>query len=219
MGEWSLFGIGPLEVIFIVIMMLIILGPRDMVKTGRKLGETVRKLRESPTLAMIRNTAGALRNLPETFISETGVQEMQEELLRGTEEIRDLGKDLEDLGKIDPRTAASDFLGTDTSDAAQNDGAVQPDPIAKASDSLDQDANEDEEVKTVASAKPVEEPVLEEPNGAEGQPEPEEEQAFSAWTTVVPDPEPDPEPDSDAAETEAVKATADDDPENTGAEA
>ena len=40
----ELFGIGPLELLFILIIALIVLGPKDMVKAGRTLGRFMRQL-------------------------------------------------------------------------------------------------------------------------------------------------------------------------------
>jgi Sec-independent protein translocase protein TatA len=35
-------GVGPLELFFILVLALIVLGPKDMIKTGRQLGSFLR---------------------------------------------------------------------------------------------------------------------------------------------------------------------------------
>ena len=44
----EVFGIGPLELLFILLIALIILGPSDMVKAGLTLGRFLRKIITSP---------------------------------------------------------------------------------------------------------------------------------------------------------------------------
>jgi len=90
----DIFGIGPLEVIFIVIIMLIVLGPTDMAKAGKAAGRTIRQITTSPTWRMLLNTSRVLRNLPNTLAREAGMEEIQRDLLKGTERIRDINKEL-----------------------------------------------------------------------------------------------------------------------------
>ncbi len=122
MGNWSIFGIGPVEAIFIVILMLIILGPRDMVATGRKLGRAISRIRRSPTWKLISNTSQAIRNLPDTLASEAGIEELQRELLRGTESAKAFGREISDLGSIDPR-AGDHGEKTDPTEPVEGDQA------------------------------------------------------------------------------------------------
>lgn len=39
----DILGVGPLELIFILLLALIIMGPKDMVKSGRTIGRFLRK--------------------------------------------------------------------------------------------------------------------------------------------------------------------------------
>ena len=85
-------GIGPAEVVMIVILLLLFLGPTDVVELFRKVGRGLRKLRESPTWTMINSTAKSLRNLPNTLADETGIEDLRKDLLRGAEMSRSIGK-------------------------------------------------------------------------------------------------------------------------------
>ena len=49
-------GIGPLELFFIVVIALIVLGPKDMVKAGRTLGRFLRSLVTSPSYRTIQQS-------------------------------------------------------------------------------------------------------------------------------------------------------------------
>jgi len=95
----ELFGIGPLELIFIVIIVLLILGPKDMIKTGRMLGQFLRKTIFSPTWVDLQKK---MRNLPSQLMREAGIEEEDlkvnlspEELLNTKELVKDLTVDLD----------------------------------------------------------------------------------------------------------------------------
>jgi Sec-independent protein translocase protein TatA len=68
----SILGIGPLELFFIVIIALIVLGPRDMVKAGRSIGRLMRRTIFSPTWINVQNK---VRNLPYELMREAGLEE------------------------------------------------------------------------------------------------------------------------------------------------
>jgi len=68
----ELFGIGPLELLFILIIALVVLGPRDMVKAGRSVGRFLRKTILSPTWLKMQRE---IRNLPYQMMREAGLEE------------------------------------------------------------------------------------------------------------------------------------------------
>ena len=73
-------GIGPLEVIFILLIALIIFGPKDIVKAGQATGKFLRKIIKSPGWQSVQKTSSDLRNLPNKLIREAGLEEAQEEI-------------------------------------------------------------------------------------------------------------------------------------------
>lgn len=73
-------GIGPLEILFILLIALIIFGPKDIVKTGQSAGRFFRKLMMSPGWKTVQQTSRDLRNLPNKLIREAGMEEVQEEM-------------------------------------------------------------------------------------------------------------------------------------------
>lgn len=80
----QLFGIGPLEFLFILVIMLLVLGPRGMVKAARNAGKSIRKLTRSPLWSEIVGTSREVRNLPAKIIKEAGIEDEVEELRRST---------------------------------------------------------------------------------------------------------------------------------------
>ena len=91
-------GVGPLELFFVLIIILIVLGPGDMVKVSQTLGRTLRKIIKSPTWQLIRNTSNSLRNLPNTLVREAGADELKEVTPAGNAEIKELGKEIDPKG-------------------------------------------------------------------------------------------------------------------------
>lgn len=71
----EILGVGPLEILFIVILALIILGPTDMVKAGRTIGRFLKKLVTSPTYHTVQETSRNLRTLPTRLMREAGLEE------------------------------------------------------------------------------------------------------------------------------------------------
>lgn len=78
----QLFGIGPLEFLFILVLMLLVLGPKGMVKAAREAGRSIRKLTHSTLWKEIVGTSHEVRNLPGRIIKEAGIEQEVEELRR-----------------------------------------------------------------------------------------------------------------------------------------
>jgi Sec-independent protein translocase protein TatA len=76
----EILGIGPLEVLFILVIVLIIFGPKDIVKAGKVTGKFLRNIVKSPAWQTVQKTSSDLRNLPNKLIREAGLEEVQEEI-------------------------------------------------------------------------------------------------------------------------------------------
>jgi Sec-independent protein translocase protein TatA len=73
-------GVGPAELFYILVIALIILGPKDMVKAGRTLGRWLRAIVTSPSWQTIQKTSRDLRYLPNKLMREAGLDEQIEEI-------------------------------------------------------------------------------------------------------------------------------------------
>ncbi len=80
----QIFGIGPLELLFILVIMILVLGPKGMVKAARESGKYIRKVTRSPLWAEIVGTSREMRNLPAKIIKDAGIQDEIDELRRST---------------------------------------------------------------------------------------------------------------------------------------
>lgn len=72
----EIFGIGPLELILIVVVALVVLGPKDMIATSQKAAIWLRKLRNSE----IWTTTKEVMDIPKQVMKETGLDKEIREL-------------------------------------------------------------------------------------------------------------------------------------------
>jgi len=69
----EILGIGPQELIFVIIIALIVLGPRDMQKAGRTIGQWLNRVVRSDGWKAFQQTSRELRNLPTTLMREANL--------------------------------------------------------------------------------------------------------------------------------------------------
>ena len=86
----EIFGVGTSELIFIILIAIIVLGPKDMQKAGRTIGRFLNQLIKSDSWKIFQQTSSELRNLPRNLMREANMEMMEAE------------KDLRRV--IDPRT-------------------------------------------------------------------------------------------------------------------
>ncbi len=95
----EIFGIGPLEFFLILLIALIVLGPSDMVKTGRSIGKFLNKMIHSSTWKTVQRATQEIKQLPTTLMREANLEEAikdiptPKDLLKETE-IEDVTKSL-----------------------------------------------------------------------------------------------------------------------------
>ncbi len=87
----SFFGIGPMELIFILIIMILVLGPKNMVVTAQKLGLTLRKIVKSPLWATVMDTSREIREIPTRLIRDAGIEEDLKNIKSTTNSLKNVG--------------------------------------------------------------------------------------------------------------------------------
>ena len=78
----EILGIGPSELVFIVIIALIILGPKDMQKAGKTVGKWLRDIVTSDGWKVFQQTSRELRTLPTRLMRDAN------------DELNQIGKEL-----------------------------------------------------------------------------------------------------------------------------
>jgi sec-independent protein translocase protein TatB len=84
-------GIGPLELVFILLIALIVIGPRDIAKTARTLGRFLNKLYKSEGWRTFLDASRNLRGLPNRLAREAEIEELKE--------LKELRKDMTEAGQ------------------------------------------------------------------------------------------------------------------------
>lgn len=116
----EIFGVGASELIFILIIAIIVLGPKDMQKAGRMIGRWLNQLVRSDSWKVFQKTSAELRNLPRNLMREANM------------EVAEIDKDLRNA--IDPRTQS-------TSRSASSQPPKSEPPSAKSTENVS-DKNE-----------------------------------------------------------------------------
>ncbi len=80
-------GIGPLELLFVILIALIVIGPKDMSKTARSAGRFLNKMYRSETWRALTEASRTLQTLPNRLAREAQLEELDA-----------LRSDLEDTG-------------------------------------------------------------------------------------------------------------------------
>jgi sec-independent protein translocase protein TatB len=101
-------GIGPSELVFIVIIAIIILGPKDMQKAGKTVGRWLNVFIRSDGWKALQRASREIKNLPTNLMREANMEELQ-----------NMGRDIRQ--SIDPRHPTASPTSRDTSSSRRAD--------------------------------------------------------------------------------------------------
>jgi sec-independent protein translocase protein TatB len=73
----EILGIGPSELVFIVVIALIILGPTEMQKAGRTLGRWLRQVVTSDGWKLFQQTSREIQTLPNRLMRDAALDELK----------------------------------------------------------------------------------------------------------------------------------------------
>ncbi|RPJ28759.1 MAG: hypothetical protein EHM33_03455 [Chloroflexi bacterium] len=78
----EILGIGFSELVFILLIAIIVLGPKDMQKAGRTIGRWLNQLVRSDSWKVFQKTSTELRNLPRNLMRDANmeIQEIDKEI-------------------------------------------------------------------------------------------------------------------------------------------
>ncbi len=79
----ELFGIGPMELLLILIVALIIFGPKDIEKVGRTIGRSLYRLTHSDLWRMLTMTSRSLLDLPNDLMKQAEQEELKKQVEEG----------------------------------------------------------------------------------------------------------------------------------------
>jgi Sec-independent protein translocase protein TatA len=82
----EIFGIGPLEFLLIMLLALIILGPKDMQKIGKNIGQGLNKLVKSDTWKTVRQASEKVKTLPNDLMRDAELEELKQSFKNSLDE-------------------------------------------------------------------------------------------------------------------------------------
>jgi len=124
----EILGIGMPELIFVVIIALLILGPKDMQKAGKTIGKFLRDMITSDGWKLFQQTSRDLRNLPNRLIREAN-----EDLQQVNRDIRNAAS-IPDPTRTPPtssRPQPQPYSATPPAKAASTENSIAPAPQEK----------------------------------------------------------------------------------------
>ena len=74
----EILGIGASELFFIILIAIIVLGPKDMQKAGKTVGRWLNGFIRSDGWKALQRASREIRNLPTTLMREANIEELQE---------------------------------------------------------------------------------------------------------------------------------------------
>lgn len=83
----QLFNVGALELIFILLIAFIVLGPKKAVKTAADVGRWIRKLVSSDFWRELTTMSSEIQDLPKRMMDEAGIQKTIDEIERSTRDV------------------------------------------------------------------------------------------------------------------------------------
>ncbi len=127
----DIFGIGPLEFIFILLIAMVVVGPRNLGKTGRTIGSFLNRLYRSENWKLFNEASRNLRNLPSRLAREAELDAVRKDIAETSKAIGDTGRDLtQEVRDLDAGLSAWQ--------------APSPDPVKAKQDAQDQTSGTDE---------------------------------------------------------------------------
>ena len=155
----EILGIGPMEFIFILLLVLIIMGPKDMTKAGLSIGRFLRKVVTSDWWKTFREASKELGHLPNKLIRDAGLEEEAKEINEGLQDIakvskidfKELDKELGQIGVIEP-TEFNTWVTQPDIEAARKGRLSEPQTTSQDQQEAVQPENQTSQTQTETNA-------------------------------------------------------------------
>lgn len=132
----EILNIGIPELVFILLIMLVVLGPARMESTARSMASTMRKLTHSDLWRQFRTARRQIEDLPSNLLRDSGVDEFQQQVHQMNRAVND------SLTIEPPRRTPTPYPARPVGEAAQSarsplDPDIDPPPENSESDPPD----------------------------------------------------------------------------------
>lgn len=137
-------GVGPLEIIFVLIIAILVIGPRDIGKTAKTIGRFINRVYKSDEWRALTEASRSLRTLPNRLAREAELEELSDITKSIKDTAEDLGKSREQLIKdTKAKFPNLNINPTDEMDAMKSWTTPPEDREAKGASSEDSLTDED----------------------------------------------------------------------------
>ena len=98
----DLLGVGPLELVFILLIIFLVLGPDDLAATGKKVGRFLSTVRKSEFWRGVTQVSREVRDLPTLLMREAELEDAKKELEKELSDVRNIAQEFQqgDLKEI-----------------------------------------------------------------------------------------------------------------------
>lgn len=90
-------GIGPLELLMVLLLVILVFGPEDLAKAGKTIGRTLNKIVRSDGWRAVRDINKEMRDIPNRLVKEAELEETIKEVKELSNVPKELESDLRDL--------------------------------------------------------------------------------------------------------------------------
>ncbi len=169
----EILGVGPLEALFVLLIALVVVGPRDLGKAARSAGRMLNRLYRSDAWRQISEASRNLRSLPNRLAREAALEEL--------DQVR------KDLREEVTRELRSD-LGLEAAPGQQSESQTEPrgDRQSDAEAGTEPSAGRPGDAK--AESTPDSEQASTPATGGPGQPAPPSSEPMASKTSADPEP-------------------------------
>lgn len=143
-------GIGLPELALILVIVLIVLGPNDMVNTAKRLARTVRTLTQSEFWRATREAWRMAQDIPNELLRETGLEEAKKDLSKMNGELNKWNQEMNSAGR---NPSANRILPPESEQAAQL--PAQPEEVAAQPQEAPADPAEPDDIPTTPTSNPL----------------------------------------------------------------
>ncbi len=129
----DLLGVGPLELIFVLLIIFLVLGPNDMAKTGKKLGRFLASVRKSEFWSGVTKVTREMRDLPNTLMREAELEDVVKDLEKDARDLKGISKEFQqgEVKEIKEEIQASIDLTAENKIAPPSQEEPAPEPSIK----------------------------------------------------------------------------------------
>ncbi len=126
----DLLGVGPLELVFVLLIVFLVIGPNDMAATVKKIGRFLSTVKKSEFWRGVNEISKEVRTLPNTLMREAELEDLQKDLDKDAKEIRNVSKefsaDVPDWRKSAREEVSASQKAASTAADAQVESSTEP---------------------------------------------------------------------------------------------